>query len=194
MAAAATTAAARRPARPVTRGKVVDIYSSLPLRGPSSAEAIPLENGIRLALAQADDKAGPFTVHVHGARRLDRGRRLGRTQTAADAHKAAADPRAVYYIGEFDDDASEVSMPILNQAGIAQVSPTNTYVGLTTNEAGSVTGEPRRYYPTDTRTYLRIVPIDSVQAAADLLAMHQAGCARVALVSDNEAYGTAWRS
>ena len=167
----------------------VDIYSSLPLRGPSSAEAIPLENGIRLALAQADDKAGPFTVMYTA---LDDSTGVGgwdATQTAADAHEAAADPRAVYYIGEFDDDASEVSMPILNQAGIAQVSPTNTYVGLTTNEAGSVTGEPRRYYPTDTRTYLRIVPINSVQTAADLLAMHQAGCARVALVSDDEAYG-----
>ena len=167
----------------------VDIYSSLPLRGPSSAEAIPLENGIRLALAQADDKAGPFTVTYTT---LDDSTGVGgwdATQTAANAHEAAADPRAVYYIGEFDDDASEVSMPILNQAGIAQVSPTNTYVGLTTNEPGSVTGEPGRYYPSDTRTYLRIVPIDSVQTAADLTAMHQAGCARVALVSDDEAYG-----
>jgi branched-chain amino acid transport system substrate-binding protein len=171
--------------------RTVDIYSSLPLRGPSSAEAIPLENGIRLALAQAGNKAGPFRVMYTA---LDDSTGVGgwdATQTAANAHEAAADPRAVFYIGEFDDDASEVSMPILNQAGIAQVSPTNTYVGLTTNEPGSVMGEPRRYYPTDTRTYLRIVPIDSVQTAADLLAMHQAGCARVALVSDDEAYGMA---
>ena len=168
---------------------MVDVYSSLPLRGPSSAEATSLENGIRLALAQADDKAGRFTVRYTA---LDDSTGVGgwdATQTAANAHEAAADPRAVYYIGEFDDDASEVSMPILNQAGIAQVSPTNTYVGLTTNEPGSVTGEPGRYDPTDTRTYLRIVPVDSVQTAADLVAMHQAGCARVALASDDEAYG-----
>ena len=167
----------------------VDIYSSLPLRGPSSAEAIAIENGIKLALAQADEKAGPFTVTYTA---LDDSTGVGgwdATQTAANAHEAAADPRAVYYIGEFDDDASEVSMPILNQAGIAQVSPTNTYVGLTTNEPGSAASEPNRYYPTDTRTYLRIVPIDSVQTAADLVAMRQAGCARVALVSDDEAYG-----
>ena len=167
----------------------VDIYSSLPLRGPSSAEAIQLENGIKLALAQAHDKAGPFTVMYTA---LDDSTGVGgwdATETAANAHEAAADPRAIYYIGEFDDDASEVSMPILNQAGIAQVSPTNTYVGLTTDEPGSATDEPSRYYPTDTRTFLRIVPIDSVQTAADLLAMHQAGCARVALASDDEAYG-----
>jgi branched-chain amino acid transport system substrate-binding protein len=112
------------------------------------------------------------------------------TQTAMNARKAAADPRAVYYIGEFDDQASEVSMPILNQAGIAQLSPTNTYVGLTTSEPGSVTGEPGRYAPSGTRTYLRIVPTDAVQAAAELVAMHEAGCTRVALASDEEAYGS----
>ena len=70
------------------------------------------------------------------------------------------------------------------------MSPANTYVGLTTSEPGSVAGEPGRYWPTGTRTYLRIVPADSVQAAADLLAMHQAGCTKVALASDEEAYGT----
>ena len=80
-------------------------------------------------------------------------------------------------------------MPILNQAGIAQVSPANTYVGLTTNEPGGASGGPP-YAPTGTRTYLRIVPTDSVQAAADLLAMRQAGCTKVAIASDDEAYGT----
>jgi branched-chain amino acid transport system substrate-binding protein len=39
------------------------------------------------------------------------------------------------------------------------------------------------------RTYLRIVPIDSVQAAADLMAMKEAGCKRVALASGGDAYG-----
>lgn len=168
----------------------VDIYSSLPLRGPSAAEAISLQNGIRLALAQSSDKAGPFTVMYTALNDSTGDGGWDATKTAANAHEAAADPRAVYYIGEFDDGASEVSMPILNQAGIVQVSPANTYVGLTTSEPGSVTGEPGRYSPTGTRTYLRIVPADSVQAAADLVAMHQAGCAKVAVASDEEAYGT----
>ena len=64
---------------------------------------------------------------------------------------------------------SEVSIPILNEAGSPQVSPANTYVGLTDNVPGvSAPGEPQKYYPTGKRTYLRIVPIDSIQAAADL--------------------------
>ena len=71
----------------------------------------------------------------------------------------------------------------------SQVSPANTYVGLTTNLPGSAPGEPTKYYPTGKRTYLRIVPIDSIQAAADLMAMKQAGCAKVAVANDKEAYG-----
>ena len=82
-----------------------------------------------------------------------------------------------------------MSIPILNQAGIPQVSPANTYVGLTTNLPGSAPGEPQKYYPTGNRTYLRIVPIDSIQAAADLMAMKQAGCTKVAVANDKEAYG-----
>ena len=82
-----------------------------------------------------------------------------------------------------------MSIPILNEAGIPQVSPANTYVGLTTNLPGSAPGEPQKYYPTGNRTYLRIVPIDSIQAAADLMAMKQAGCTKVAVANDKEAYG-----
>ena len=169
-------------------GDVVDIYSSLPMRGPAAAQTLALVSGIRLALAQARTRAGPFTLHYTA---LDDSGAAGgwdADQTAADARRVAADPHAVYYIGEFDNEASEVSMPILNQAGIPQVSPANTYVGLTTDGPGSAAGEPRRYWPTGTRTFLRIVPRDSVQGAAVLDAMKQAGCARVAMADDQEPY------
>ncbi len=171
-------------------GNTIDIYSSLPLQGASTAQTDPLVNGMKLALSQAGNKAGSFNVNYQSlddstaaAGKWDPG------QTAANARKVAGDPKAVYYIGEFNSGASEVSIPILNQAGIPQVSPANTYVGLTTNLPGSAPGEPQKYYPTGKRTYLRIVPIDSIQAAADLIAMKQAGCTKVAVANDKEAYG-----
>jgi len=170
--------------------KTVDIYSSLPLRGPARRQGVAIVNGIKLALSQAGGQAGPWRVNYQS---LDDSTAAGSqwdpNQTAANARKAAADPRTVYYIGEFSSSASEVSIPILNAAGVPQVSPANTYVGLTTNEPGSARGEPQNYYPTGTRTYLRIVPIDSIQAAADLIAMKQAGCTKVAVANDKQAYG-----
>ena len=171
-------------------GSTVDIYSSLPMQGSSSAQTIPLVNGIKLALSQAHNKAGKFTVKY--TELDDSTAAAGKwdpTQTAADARQAATDPNAVYYIGEFNSGASEVSIPLLNQAGVPQVSPANTYVGLTTSLPGSAPGEPQKYYPTGTHTYLRIVPIDSIQAASDLMAMKQAGCTKVAVANDKEAYG-----
>jgi branched-chain amino acid transport system substrate-binding protein len=83
-----------------------------------------------------------------------------------------------------------VSIPILNEVGIPQVSPSNTYVGLTTSDPGSGQHEPKKYYPTGTRTFLRIVPNDSVQAAAQLVAMKDANCGNVAVVNDGEPYGS----
>jgi branched-chain amino acid transport system substrate-binding protein len=160
------------------------------LQGASTAQTNPMVNGIKLALDEAGGKAGQWTVNYQSlddstaaAGKWDPG------QTAANARKVATDPKAVYYIGEFNSGASEVSIPILNQGGIPQVSPANTYVGLTTSLPGSAPGEPQKYYPTGTRTYLRIVPIDSIQAAADLIAMKQAGCTKVAVANDKEAYG-----
>jgi branched-chain amino acid transport system substrate-binding protein len=169
----------------------VDIYSSLPLQGASTAQTNPMVNGIKLALAEAGGKAGQWTVNYQSlddstaaAGKWDPG------QTAANARKVATDPKAVYYIGEFNSGASEVSIPILNQAGVPQVSPANTYVGLTLNvPPASLPGEPQKYYPTGVRTYLRIVPTDSIQAASGLTAMKQAGCTKVAVANDKEAYG-----
>ena len=168
----------------------IDIYSSLPLQGASTAQTDPLVNGIKLALEQAGNKAGSFTVNYQSLD--DSTAQAGKwdpTQTEANARKAATDSKAVFYIGEFNSGASEVSIPILNQAGVPQVSPANTYVGLTTNEPGSAPGEPQKYYPTTKRTYLRIVPRDTIQAAAGLLTMKHDGCTKVAVANDKEAYG-----
>ena len=172
-------------------GNTVDIYSSLPMQGSSSAQSIPLVNGIKLALSQAHGKAGKYNVkYIELDDSTAAAGKWDPNQTAANAREAATDPNAVYYIGEFNSGASEVSIPILNRAGIPQVSPANTYVGLTTNLPGSAAGEPMKYYPTGTRNYLRIVPIDSIQAASDLMAMKQAGCTKVAVANDKEAYGS----
>src|SRR6266496_368127 len=131
-------------------GSTVDVYSSLPLPGASTSQTNPLVNGIKLALAEAGGKAGEWTVNYQSlddstaaAAQWDPG------QTAANARKVASDPKAAYYVGEFNSSASAISIPILNEAGIPQVSPANTYVGLTITVPGvSAPGDPQKYYPT----------------------------------------------
>jgi branched-chain amino acid transport system substrate-binding protein len=171
-------------------GKTIDIYSSLPLLGPLSADTVPALNGEKLALSQAHYKAGDFNVKFTS---LDDATAAAAnytvSQCATDGRTAAADPKAIAYIGEFNSGCTEASLPILNKAMVPMISPANTYVGLTTSEPGSAPGEPAKYYPSGVRTYLRIVPRDSIQAASDALAMKQAGCTRVALANDKTPYG-----
>src|SRR5205807_10074778 len=171
-------------------GGAIDVYSSLPLLGPLTSATKPALNGEKLALSQAHYKAGPYTIKFTS---LDDATAAAAnytvSQCATDGRTAAADKKAVAYVGEFNSGCTEASLPILNQAGVPMISPANTYVGLTTSEPGSLPGEPGKFYPSGTRTYMRIVPRDSIQAGADALAMKQAGCTHVALANDKTPYG-----
>jgi branched-chain amino acid transport system substrate-binding protein len=172
-------------------GKTINIYSDLPLKGGVSAQTIPALNGEKLALKQAGNKAGPWTVNFIS---MDDSTATSPTNydlnlCQQDARRAATDPKAVYLVGPFNSGCAEVEIPITNQAGLPQVSPANTYPGLTTNEPGTSPGEPQKYYPTGQRTYLRIVPRDTIQGQAGLVAMKQFGCTRVAVADDKTPYG-----
>ena len=172
--------------------KTIDIYSSLPLQGAVNVQTIPVVNGIKLALADAGGKAGQFKVNyisLDDSTATSAATTCDVNQSQANARRAATDPKAVLYIGEFNSGCSKVTIPILNQAGVPQISPANTYVGLTTSDPGSAPGEPQKYYPTGKRTFLRIVPRDSIQAEAGDVAMKAAGCSRVAVANDKTAYG-----
>ena len=69
-----------------------------------------------------------------------------------------------------------------------QISPSNTYVGLTSSAPGHEPGEPDKYYPTGKRTFARVVPIDTVQAAALLLQMKSDGCKSVTVWNSKSTY------
>jgi branched-chain amino acid transport system substrate-binding protein len=170
--------------------QALDVYSSMPLHGAAKAQAVAIVNGIKLAVKQAGGSAGPWAINYISLD--DSTAAAGKwdpVRCAANARRAAADPNAVYYVGEFNSGCSEVSIPILNQANVPQVSPDNTYVGLTTHDPGSAPGEPSKYYPSGERTYLRISARDTVEAGALLTAMHRDGCRRVAIANDQGAYG-----
>lgn len=171
-------------------GGSVNVYSSLPLQGASKAQTNAMVQGMKLAVKERDNKAGDTSVSYTSLD--DSTAQAGNwdpAQVSANARKVAQDKDAVAYIGEFNSGASAISIPILNQAGIGQVSPANTYPGLTVSEPGTEPGEPDKYYPTGNRTYARIVPRDKVQAAALITQMEKDGCTNVAVANDKEVYG-----
>jgi branched-chain amino acid transport system substrate-binding protein len=171
-------------------GNAVNVYSSLPLQGASRPQTTAMVEGIKLAVEQAGGKAGDTTVKYTS---LDDSTAQAGTWTpeaaSANARKVAQDDSAVAYIGEFNSGASAISIPILNEVPVAQVSPANTAVGLTSDEPGADKGEPEKYYPTGSRNYLRIVPKDTIQGAALASLMKEDGCQSAYILNDKEVYG-----
>jgi branched-chain amino acid transport system substrate-binding protein len=171
-------------------GDTLDIYSSLPLQGAQRPNTTDLVRGAQLALKQHGGKAGGFTIDYTSLD--DSTAQAGAwtpEQTSANARKVAQDDAAVAYIGEFNSGASAISIPILNEVPIAQLSPANTAVGLTSDEPGADEGEPEKYYPSGQRHYLRIVPKDTIQGAALATVMKKDGCRNAYILNDKEVYG-----
>src|SRR4051794_20005856 len=165
------------------------IYSSLPLQGDSRPQSEAVVNGEKLALQEHGGKVGKYTVKYVSLD--DSTAATGKWEpgaTSSDARKAAQDKSTIAYLGEFNSGASAISIPILNEAGILQVSPSNTYVGLTRSE-GADKGEPDKYYPSGKRTYGRVVPADHIQAAAQVAFQKDQGCTKTYILNDKEVYG-----
>jgi branched-chain amino acid transport system substrate-binding protein len=170
--------------------KTVTVYSSLPLQGASRPISEAVSNGIRMALDEAGGRAGEYAVRYESLD--DATAQAGAwtpEATSANARKVAQHDGPVIYIGELNSGATAVSLPILNEAGIPQIS-TNTAVGLTSDEPGATPGEPDKYYPTGQRTYVRVAPKDTVQGAALATLMQEDGCRNVQVLNDKEVYGS----
>ena len=166
------------------------VYSSLPLQGAQRPQTTDMVKGIRLALEEANNKAGNFTIKYES--KDDSTAQAGAWTPEAvsqNARQAAQDEKVGAYIGEFNSGGSAVSIPILSDAKVPQISPANTAVGLTSDEPGADKGEPAKYYPSGFRNYVRIVPKDTIQGAALASVMKKDGCTKVAMANDKEVYG-----
>ena len=167
-------------------GKSFTIYSSLPLQGDSRPQSEDVVRGMKLALEQKGGKAPPNTIKYVSLD--DASKEFGMWHpdpVKANARRAAGDSNAIAYLGEFNSGASAYSLPIINRAGMLQVSPSNTYVGLT-RSTGAEKGEPDMYYPTGKRHYGRVVPADHIQAAAVVSYMQDEGCGDAYILHDGE--------
>lgn len=173
----------------VSGSRTLTVYASVPLQGEMRRESRDAVNAIKLALADAGGRVGAFTVNL--AVLDDASAQAGgwdRERTLENATTAARDRNAIAVIGEWDSDASALSIPILNEAGVLQVSPASTYVGLT-HGGGVAKGEPEKYYPSGRRTFARMVPADDLQGQVIVAQMRERGVRTVYLANDRSLYG-----
>jgi branched-chain amino acid transport system substrate-binding protein len=160
----------------------------MPLQGSSAPAAQEIVNGEKLALADAGGRAGPFKIGF--ASLDDANPATGRWDpgiTATDAKTAAQDTSTIAYLGDYNSAATAVSLPLINAAGILQVSPGSPYIGLTsTLDAGQ--DEPYRFYPSGRHTFGRLVPGDAVEAGAQAQLMQALALHSVFVLDDQDPF------
>lgn len=186
-AAAASSAAPLLAAQPKDKVKLV---SSLPRTGSAKGQTDGIVNAIKMAIADFE-KVVPFAVSYEdlddatpqtGAWDTD--------QETANAEKAVADKDVVAFIGPYNSGAARVSAPILNRAGLVQVTPSASWPGLTKSAPGADADEPGRYRPGKEITFFRVCPHDASQGplSADFAA-NDLKAKSVYVLNDKELYG-----
>jgi branched-chain amino acid transport system substrate-binding protein len=175
---------------PTAQNQTLTVYSDLPLQGPDQTRQESIVNGEKLALYQAGGHAGKF--HISFASLDDSDVKAGSwtpDDTLTSARTASQDTTTIAYIGDWDSGASAISLPLLNETGILQVSPASTYAGLTDDAPTDGRGEPERYYPAGgPRTFARLEPTDAVEAAAMIKYMLGLGVHRLYVIGDYDVF------
>lgn len=137
------------------------VYASLPLRGRAGAAGRDILRGAELALGRAG--AAPSALVALDASGGDRDERA-----EANARRAAADPDAAAYLGDFHSSQVGRTGPILADAGILQVAPAATFSGL------------------GAATLIRLMPDDRALAGAIADWAVTAGVRRPVVVHDHD--------
>ena len=177
------TALAAAACSPSSSG-TIKVYASLPLQ---TRQGESIRKGIELALKQAGFRAGHFQVELVGRTNSADSGQWTADREQANAYEAVSDPDVMVYLGPMNSGAAEVSIPITNRSGLAQVSPSNTAPELT--KVGFYPGRPGEFYPTGRRNYFRTCPTDDLQGPAGAIWARELGYASVYVLDDGELYG-----
>ena len=162
--------------------QVVTIGLDAPLSGNLSEAGLGIKNSVELAVAKANEK------HlVPGVRFVIDARDDVADPDRAKANAAAfiADPATLGVVGPYNSSVALEMTPVLAQAGLAQVSPSNTLPALTWGADYRSKGRKRPF-----ATYFRTVTTDAIQGP--YMANHfrqDMQVTNVAVVSDTKAYG-----
>jgi branched-chain amino acid transport system substrate-binding protein len=174
-----------------TNKGTIQIWSELPRQGSSKGQTDTIVNAINFRLSQlTNNQVDGWTIKFTD--QDDSTAAAGKwTQERATALATEASTTAdlVGYIGTFNSGAAKIVIPVLCGAGIAMVSPANTYPGLTKPGKGEA-GEPEKYYPGGCQhNYYRVVPADDLQGDAGALWAKKLGVTKTYVIDDTEIYG-----
>jgi branched-chain amino acid transport system substrate-binding protein len=171
-------------------GSDVLVVSDLPLQGGVRVTTTQMAQAIAFVLRSHGFRAGRFRVAYQSCD--DSVARTGlfdEAKCAANARAYAANSDVVGVIGTFNSPCAVAALPELNRAAggpLAEISPSNSFVGLTRAGPGVDPSLPAALYPTGRRNYLRVYPTDDLQGAALALFARDRGERRVYVLDDGD--------
>jgi branched-chain amino acid transport system substrate-binding protein len=175
--------------------EVIKVYTSWPLTGGTQAVGESMQKATELALAhymEDHDGQGPAGFTVELVFLDDASPTTGAwdgTIEAENAQRCVNDAQCMVYFGTYNSGAAKVSMPITNEAGIAHISPANSYAGLTRACETCEEGEPEIYRPSGEVNYFRTNGTDDVQGPGAASWASCLGFESVYILDDTQAYG-----
>lgn len=170
----------------------IKIYSSWPMSAAYEQIGGDSSESVRLALELWGNAAGGYALEYEA---LDDGIAANNGSwdgvlEAENASKAVADEDCMVYLGTYNSGAAQVAIPITNEGGLAQISPANTAIQLTKENALNDEGYPDVLYPTGKRNYMRVIAADDLQGSAGAnYAINGMGKKRAFVLHDNQTYG-----
>jgi branched-chain amino acid transport system substrate-binding protein len=167
---------------------VIKIITSWPMQGAMIPEGTAMKQAVDLAVRHYGGEVAGYKIEVTNMD--DASPTTGSwdgTVEAEIAQKAVADPDVMVYLATYNSGAAKVSMPITNKAGLVQITPANTYPGLT--KPGFGPGEPAIYRPSGKVNYFRAFPADDIQGAAGAAWAKCLGFKKVYVLDDRQLYG-----
>jgi branched-chain amino acid transport system substrate-binding protein len=167
---------------------VMKIVTSWPMQGAMIPEGTAMKQAVDLAVRHYGGEVAGYKIEVTNMD--DASPTTGSwdgTVEAEIAQKAVADADVMVYLATYNSGAAKVSMPITNKAGLVQITPANTYPGLT--KAGFGPGEPGIYRPSGKVNYFRAHPADDIQGAAGAAWAKCLGFKKIYVLDDRQLYG-----
>jgi DNA-binding SARP family transcriptional activator/ABC-type branched-subunit amino acid transport system substrate-binding protein len=166
------------------------VVSDLPLQGGVRVATTQMAQAITFVLRKQGFRAGRFRVAYQSCDdSIARTGLYDEAKCAANARAYAANPSVVAVIGTFNSPCAVAALPELNRARggpLAEISPSNSFVGLTRAGPGVDPALPAALYPTGQRNYLRVYPTDDLEGAALALLARERGLRRVFVLDDGQ--------
>jgi branched-chain amino acid transport system substrate-binding protein len=158
----------------------------LPTSGADATNGIPTRNGAVLAIEEANAKGLPGGNKIEADSLDDTVQGVhDPAQGAQNIKTFIADPTVLGVVGPFNSNVAKAEIPLTNDAGLAQISPSNTNTGLTKGDDAKTL---RSSHP-DTIAYFRVCTTDDRQGAAGAQFARKLGFKKVFVIDDNETYG-----